>query len=214
MAIIQTGTSLTGVANVDESFAVRMRDAGGPNPFYCNAVTGTMLAASNGDVYAMRLDPAAANPAHITSVRCWYRTITGFTVPATFRAFRMRRFSGAVASGGTNLPTAALKNGVGGAASEFNLAGGGDLRISSTTVLTSPGSPETFEVAERVNVAAFGQAVEYASWAWDFCPAQGRAPLILAAGQSLAIGTTAAFDAAGTWEFGCHVEWFEGRAQG
>lgn len=213
MAVIQTGTSTTSLANVNEDFALRVFDTGGSNPFFVNSVTGTIIAASNGDVFAMRLDPAAPNPAHIRSIRCWYRTISAFTVPATFRAMRLRRFSGTVATGGTAIAVAGRKNPAG-AGSEMDSANGGDMRIAATGPLVSPGTVDTLEVAERVNLASYGQAVEYASWNWDFPPAQGRSPLILPAGQSLAIGTTAAWDAGGTWELGVHVEWYEGRLQG
>lgn len=213
MAVIQTGTSGTGLANVAEDFSLRVRDAGGPNPFFCNSVTGTIIAAQNGDVFAMRLDPAAPAPAHITSIRCWYRTVAGFTVPATFRALRLRRFAGTVATGGTAITVASRKDTVG-STSEFDAANGGDMRISGTTPLVSPGTADTLEAAERVNLASFGQAVEFASWTWNFATAAGGSPLLLAAGNSVAIGTTAAWDAGGTWELGVHVEWFEGRRQG
>lgn len=211
---LQNGTNSTGLQNVNEDFAARVFDTGGPNPFFVNGVTGTVGAAINGDVFAMRLDPSAAQPAHIRSIRCWYRTIAAFAAPNTFRAMRLRRFSGTVGAGGTAIATAALKNGVGGAASEFNAAGGGDMRIATTLALTSPGTPDALEAAERITLTNFGAAVSSTAWAWDFAPSQGRSPLILAPGNSLAIGTTAAFDAGGTWELGVHVEWFEGRAQG
>lgn len=213
MAVIQTQNSTTGSLNVNEAFAALVFDTSGPNPFFVNSVTGTIIAAQNGDMFAMRLDPSAPAPAHIRSIRCWYRTITAYTVPATFRAMRLRRFAGAVASGGTAITVAGQKD-TAGATSEFNSANGGDIRISGTTPLTSPGTPDTLECAERINLTAFGQAAEFAAWAWDFAPATGRSPLLLAAGMSLAIGTTAAFDAGGTWELGVHVEYFEGRRQG
>src|SRR4030095_3369875 len=156
MAVIQGNSRTTGFQIVDEAFAGRVHDAGGPNPFFVNSVTGTIGAALNGDAFAMRLDPSAPAPAHITSVRCWYRTITAYTVPATFRAFRMRRFAGTVASGGTAITVAARKD-TGGATSEFDSANGGDIRIAAATMLTSPGTPDTLEVDERINLAAFGQ---------------------------------------------------------
>jgi hypothetical protein len=204
--ILQTGTSTTGLANVNEDFALRVFDTAGPNPFFVTAITGTITAAQNGDVYAMRLDPAAANPAHIRKVICTYRTVAAFTTPATFRAMRMRRFAGTVATGGTNIPVAGLRNGVGGATSEMNLAGGGDIRISVTSVLASPGTPDTLEVADQIVLTDYGGAGNNLRWVWDF----EKSPLILAAGQSMAIGTSAAFDAGGTWVLGLEVDWFEG----
>lgn len=211
--ILQTGSSTTGLQNVDEGFAARVREAGGPNPFFVNSITGTIGAAANGDVFAMRLDPAAPAPAHITSISCWFRTITAFTTPATFRQLRLRRFSGTVAAGQTAIAAAGNKD-TAGATSEFNSANGGDMRISATAVLTSPGTPDTLEVGERINLTNFGAAGANTSWTWVFAPAAGASPLLLAAGNSIAIGTPAAWDAAGTWELGVHVEWFEGRRQG
>lgn len=213
MSFIQTGTSTTALANVDEAFALRVRDPGGPNPFFINSITGTLIATTNGDVFAMRLDPSAPAPAHITSITCWYRTITAFTTPATFRQMRLRRFAGAVASGGTAIATAAQKD-PSGASSEFNSANGGDIRISATGNLTSPGTPDTLEAGRRINLTKYGLATDSFDWEWVFSPASGRSPLILSAGMSVAIGTAAAFDAGGTWELGVHVEYFEGRRQG
>jgi hypothetical protein len=211
--ILQSGISTAGSQNVDEGFAARVRDAGGPNPFFINAVTGTLGAVSNGDVFAMRLDPSAPAPAHITSISCWYRTIAAFTTPATFRQLRLRRFAGTVAAGGTAITVASRKD-TSGATSECDSANGGDIRISAAIVLTSPGTADTLEAGERVNLTNFGAAGANAAWVWTFTPAHGASPLVLAAGMSLAIGTAAAFDAAGTWELGVHVEYFEGRRQG
>jgi hypothetical protein len=213
MALIQSGVSVAGSGNVDEGFAVRTRDAGGPNPFFINALTGTMAAASNGDVFAARLDPSAPSPSHVTSITCWYRTITGFTVPASFRSFRLRRFAGTVATGGVSVPNAMRKD-TGGATSEYDAANGGSILVSTTGVLVSPGTPDASEAAPRANLAGYGQALENYSWIWNFAPGEGRSPLLIAAGSSFAIGTTAAFDAGGTWELGVHVECFEGRRQG
>jgi hypothetical protein len=209
LAIIQSGIGTNGQGNVDEGFAQRVFDDGGPNPFFVNSVSGTIGAAINGDVFAMRLDASAPNPAHVRGIRCWYRVIAGFTQPVTFRALRMRRFSGTVAAGGTVIAVAGRKNPAG-ATSEFDSANGGDMRIATTIALTSPGTPDTLEVSERANLTDFGVIGTSCFWTWDFT----RAGLILPAGQSLAIGTTAAFDAGGTWEFGTHVEWHEGRLQG
>ena len=213
MAVIQTSTSTTGVANVDEAFALRTHDPGGPNPFYINAITGTLAAAINGDVYAMRLDPSAPAPAHIIGIHCWYRTITAFTVPATFRQLRLRRFAGTVAAGGTAI-TVAMKKDTAGASSEVDAANGGDARIATTGILTSPGTPDSQEAAERVNLTNFGSAGANTAWSWVFTPQHGSSPLLLAAGNSIAIGTPAAWDAGGTWELGLMIEYFEGRRQG
>jgi hypothetical protein len=209
VAFIQSGVGTTGLCNVDEGFAQRVYDDGGPNPFFVNSVTGTIGAAISGDVFAMRFDPSAPNPAHMRLVRCWYRVVAGFTAPVTFRSLRLRRFSGTVAAGGTAITVAARKNPAG-ATSEFDTANGGDMRIATTIALTSPGTPDTLEVSERANLTDFGVIGSSCFWTWDF----SKGGLILPAGQSMAIGTTAAFDAGGTWEFGTHIEWHEGRLQG
>lgn len=213
MAIMQTGTSATGITNVDEGFSLRVRDAGGPNPFYISGITGTIGAASNGDVFCMRLDPSAPAPAHITSVSCQFRCIAAFTTPSTFRQLRLRRFSGTVGAGGTAI-TVAGQNDPSGATSEVNTANGGDARIATTLALTSPGTPDTLEPVDRANLTNFGSIGANASWTWNFSPASGESPLILSPGMSIAIGTAAAWDAGGTWELGVVVKYFEGRRQG
>jgi hypothetical protein len=213
MAAIQTGSSATGILNVNEDFAARTFNTGGPNGFFVNTITGTIVAASNGDVFAMRMNPGSAVFAHVRSIACWFRCITQFTVPSTFRQMRIRRFSGTAASGQTSVPTVGRKLATG-AASQVDTASGGDCRVSGTNALTSPGTPDTLEVAERINLTNFGSAAANAAWVWNFDPSSGRNPLLLSPGFSLAIGTSAAFDAGGTWELGVHVEWYEGRVQG
>lgn len=214
MPRIETGNSTTGQANTDEAFALNVFDDGGPNPFFISGVSGTIAASQNGDVFAMRLDPSAANgPAHITSIYGWYRAITAATVPNTFRALRMRRFSGTVASSGTAIATAGQYDPAG-PTSEVNTANGGDARIAAATTITSPGTPDALEVAERINLTKYGLINDELRWQWNFSAASGGAPLQLALGNSLAIGTTAAWDAGLTWEFGILVKWYEGRRQG
>lgn len=212
---LQTNSSTTGFQNVDEGFAARTFNTGGPNGFFVNSITGTLGATLNGDIYAQRMNPGAGSSlfTHIRSITCWYRVITGFTVPVTFRQLRIRRFTGAVASGGTSIPTAGQKDALG-AASQANTASGGDVRIATTGALVSPGAPDTLEVGERITLTKFGVQNDETKWSWNFDPTTGRNPLILGAGHSFAIGTTAAWDAGGTWEFGLHVEYFEGRKQG
>lgn len=208
---LQTGSSVTGQQNVNEAFAAQVHVSGGPNPFFCNSITGTLVAATNGDVFAMRL--GTATTAVIKSIWVRFRCITAFTVPATFREFRIRRFTGTVASGGTAITVMGQKD-TSGAVSGFNSASGGDARISATGALVSPGTPDTLEVAERIVLTDFGTALATREWLWTWMPDTGRAPLFLAQNQSLAFGTAAAFDAGGTFEVATHVEWFEGRKYG
>lgn len=209
MSIIQSGISTSGSANVNEAFAIHVRDPGGPNPFFLDGVSGTVAAAVNGDLFAMRLDPSAPAPAHISKVICWYRCIAAFTVPLTPRFMRIRRFAGTVAAGGTAI-TAAGQHDPAGATSEVNSANGGDARIATTLALTSPGTPDTLEIGERINLVKFGLIHDTYTWVWDY----ERSPVLLAAGMSMALGTSAAFDAGGTFELGVHVKYFEGRRQG
>jgi hypothetical protein len=108
-----------------------------------------------------------------------------------------------------------MKKDPSGASSEFDAANGGDARIATTLALISPGTADALEAAERQALTKFGLVGDQTSWTWLFTPGAGSgSPLILSPGFSIAIGTTAAFDAGGTWEFGCHVEYFEGRRQG
>ncbi len=203
-----TGTA----AKVDAGFATaRVHAFPNGNAYFVNGTTGTIAAATNGEIFAMRLDPSSAVLAYITFIKVDFRCIVAFTTPATPRFLRLRRFTGTAASGGTAITTV-MQADPNSAASEFTAAGGGDIRVGATTNIAAPGTPDTFN-AERVNLTNFGAANTNLSTIWTFKhDSNGRPPIILRPGNSIAIGTTAAFDAAGTWEADILVGWSEGVA--
>lgn len=211
MSTILDPTTATAM-KVDSGYATgRVHAFPNGNAYFVQGTTGTIAAATNGDIFAMRLDPSTAVLAYITFIKVDFRCIVAFTTPVTFRALRLRRGSGTVASGGTAITTVmqADPNSI---TSEFTAAGGGDIRIAGTTNITSPGTLEAFNF-ERVNLTNFGAAGANLNTTWTFKhDANGRPPLILRPGNSIAIGTTAAFDAAGTWEADIMIGWSEGVA--
>lgn len=211
MATIKDPTNGTDT-KVDPGYATaRVHAFPNGNAYFVQATTGTIAAATNGDQFAMRLDPSSAVLAYITFIKIDFRCIVAFTTPITARFLRLRRGSGTVATGGTAITTV-MQADPNSPASEFTAAGGGDIRVATTTTIGSPGTLEAFNF-ERANFANFGTAGANASVIWTFKhDSNGRPPLILRPGNSIAIGTSAAFDAAGTWEADIIVGWSEGVA--
>lgn len=212
MSNILDPTTATGAKVTTGHSAARVATFPNGLAYFVKGITGTIAAATNGEVFAMRLNPGAgATVAYIKFVKISFRTIVAFTTPATFRALRLRRFTGTAPSGGTTISVAGQCD-PSSAVSQFNSGTGGIVAIGTTTNLTAPGTPDAVDV-ERVNLTNFGAAGATTDIIWLFKEeAGGRAPLILRAGHSIAIGTTAIFDAAGTWEADITVGWSEGEA--
>ena len=179
---------------------------------YCVAAkTGTIgaAAAANANVFAMRLDPGSSLKAYIDSIRLRFTTIVAFTTPITqTRSLVIKRGSGAAASGGTAIATVNPKDTTY-AASEFDAASGGDVRISTTAALTITGITfETVYFAE-MTLAHVGTAGAFYEAVYEF--SVRNHPIELNPGQllSVAVGPSA-MDAAGTWTLGVEVNWHEG----
>lgn len=178
---------------------------------YCIAeISGTVGAAlgANSCVFAMRMDPGAGSiKGVVESMRIRYTTIVAYTTPVTAgRRLAVFRGSGAAASGGTAITVATPKD-TAYAASEFDTASGGDMRIATTGALTVTGI--TFEAAPiavmpLVHVGTAGAFVEYV-YEFDV----RNHPVELNAGQLLAIRCPQAMDAAGTWQLSVEVNWRE-----
>ena len=166
-------------------------------------------AAAGAALFAMRLDPGAGSTmAWIDSIRLRFTTITAFTTPVTAtRSLVLTRGSGAAAAGGTAIATATPKD-TDYAASEFNTAVGGDIRISTTGALTVTGITwEATNIAECTLVHA-GTAGAYYETVYEF--SVRNHPLELHAGQVLGIRVgPSAMDAAGTFVLGVEVSWRE-----
>jgi hypothetical protein len=210
-----TGGGGTTEARVEATRATRfaMVPRVGAN-YAMSSVTGTIAAAlgANSTIYAQRMNPAAgATLAFIERIRVQYTTIVAFTTPITAgRRLALYRGSGAAASGGTALATAAQKDSTG-ATSQCNSGNGGDTRIATTAALTVTGityEAQEFRTLTLVHVGAAGGFIEML---WEF-HATENAPLILQPGQLIGLRNPAAMDAGGTWQLGINIDWYEGAA--
>jgi hypothetical protein len=179
-----------------------------------SSITGTIAAVlgANSSVFAMRLDPAAGATykAYIERVRLQFITQVAFTTPlSAVRRLALYRGSGAAASGGTALATAAKKDTADGN-SQFNSGEGGDIRIATTGALTVTGI--TFETQEfrTMFLGQIGAAQSNSEQIFEFNVTDSGGPLVLNQGEVFAIRNPAAMDAAGTWVLKVDVDWVEG----
>jgi len=206
MAVIQDGAGGGHLITVESNKAGRSVIVPRGQQFCASDVTGTIAAALTGGatVFAMRIDPGAALRAFIDRVVLRYSTVVVYTTPVTAgRRLALFRGSGAASGGGTAI-AAATPRSTGFAASEFDAASGGDIRIATTGALTVAGvTYETAPIAVMplVHVGAAGAYAE-STFVFD-------SPLQLEPGQLLAVRNPVAMDAAGTWQLGVEVHWRE-----
>ncbi len=182
--------------------------------FGISSFTGTMAAAlaANSSVFAMRIDPGATNPAFIERIRLQFNTIVAFTAAVTAgRSLALYRGSGAAATGGTALPMGNRKDTVFGSDSEFNTANGGDMRIATTTGLGVVGITFENDAFRTMNLAHVGAAGAHYEAVWEFTTTENH-PIVLNAGQLLAIRNPNAMGAGGTWTLTVNVDWHEAPA--
>ncbi len=176
-----------------------------------SGVTGTIAAAlaANSTVFAMRMNPSATKKAYIQRIRLEYACIVAFTTPVTAdRRLALFRGVGATATGGTNIAGANAQKITSDAASQFTVANGGDIRIATTGLLTVTGitfETDPFRTMTLTHVGASGNFMERL---WEFNEVN-CGPVILTAGQMIAIRNPVAMDAAGTWQLGVSVDWYE-----
>ena len=212
MAGLQIYGSST-LAEVESSGSIRTVTAPRGQQYCVGDITGTIGAAlgANSSVFAMRLDPSSPLRAFIDSIEVKYTTIVAYTTPVTAgRRLAVFRGSGAAASGGTAIAAATPKSTVF-AASEFDAASGGDIRIATTGALTVTGI--TYETAPIcvMPLVHVGSAGNYVEHEFHFDKQDGAA-IQLEPGQVLAIRNPAAMDAAGTWQLSVEVHWREAAA--
>lgn len=196
---------------------VNLRMPSGGGGYTYAGITGTIAAAltANSSVFAMRLSPTAGSvKAYIRKLRLQYTTIVAYTTAVTAgRRLALFRGAGAAASGGTGVGSSLVApKDTNYSASQFDIASGGDIRISTTGALTVTGityETEPMEVMTLVHVGAAGAYVEH-TFEWNIL---GGSPLVLNAGQLLAVRNPAAMDAAGTWQLGVDCEWYEGTTE-
>ena len=186
--------------------------ARGDGQYAVSGITGTIAAAlgANSSVFCMRYDPAAgAKILVVDRIKLMFTTIVAFTTPVTAgRRLALFRGNGAASSGGAQLVCTNAQKSTSYADTELTTANGGDCRIATTGALTVTGitfETDPFRTMTLVHVGAAGAYVEAT---WEFS-AHECAPLILQPGQCLAIRNPAAMDAAGTWQLGVNVDWYE-----
>ena len=178
--------------------------------------TGTIAAAAaaGAAVYAMRFDPGAGSKkAWIDSITLRWTTITAFTTAVTAgRSIVITRGTGAAASGGTAIASAAKKDSTY-SASEFDSSLGGDMRIASTGALTVTGITfETVNLAE-VTLTQVGAAGAFYESVYEI--SVRNHPIEMVAGELIAVRVGSNnMDAAGTWQLGVEVNWRESTTEG
>ena len=213
MAVFEGGASGALVDVEADKKASRLVIAPRGKAYSVSSVTGTIAVAlaANSSVFAMRLDPGSPLLAFIERIRLRYTTIVAYTTPVTAnRRLAVYRGSGAAASGGTALATAAQKDSTS-SPSECNSAQGGDIRISTTGALTVTGiTCETQEFA-TMPLVHVGAAGAYSEVIFEFATTESS-PIILQPGQLLAVRNPVAMDAAGTWQLAVRVDWHEAAA--
>lgn len=189
---------------------VRVHQTQRGQSFSVSEVTGTVAAAlaANSSVFAMRTNPGATLRAYIQRIRLQFSTIVAFTTPVT-AGRRLGVFRGAVAaaSGGTAITVATPKSTTY-AASIFDTASGGAMSIATTGALTVTGISYEATPIRVATLAHVGNAGNFVEYVWEFDEQTG-CPIILEPGQLIGIRNPAAMDAAGTWQLGVSVDWYE-----
>lgn len=210
MAIQLQGSNAVNVLADSYQNGLRVSYVPHSDAFSISSVTGTMAAALtiNNTVFAMRLNPGSPKLAYITQLRVRWTCIVAFTTPNTAsRRLALYRGAGAAASGGTGLTVAGTQDAQD-PISHFNTAIGGDLRIATTAALTVTGITYEAQEFETFLLTPYGTAAATGVFErrWD---SPDSHPIVLIPGQVLAIRNPIAMDAAGTWNLGVDVEWYE-----
>jgi hypothetical protein len=178
-------------------------------------VTGTIAAATNGVVFTIRNSPTAASGTqmqHIQRIRLMYTTLVAYTTPVTAgrRLEIVKATSASAAYTGGTAVTVATKKVTTAVGSQCDAANGGDIRVATTAALTAPGTitidPNPLATFTLSHV---GTAGAYAEKVIDLIGVNDQ-PVELAAGEILLVRTSAAFDAAGTWQLGIEVDFYQG----
>ena len=212
MASIQDGRATAGLVAA-ENITKALRQTQVPRTirsYTMAGTTGTIAAAlaANSSVLALRMSPSAGElKAFITRVRLMVSTIVAFTTPVTAgRRLGLYRGAGAAASGGTAVADFTQKD-ASAAASQCAAGQGGDARIATTGALTVTGITYETQPIVEVPLISVGSAGAFADFTFEFDMLPH--PIVLSAGQLLAVRNPAIFDAAGTWQLTAVIEWHE-----
>jgi hypothetical protein len=214
MAVIESGSSSDLLTIDTTTKAARVSVYPRLSHYAIASVTGTIGAtlAANSSVFVARLDPSAgaSYKAYITRLTLMFNDIAAVAGVNAGLRLAVYRGSGAAASGGTALATAAEKDTTS-ANSQMNSGEGGDMRISTTGALTVAGI--TFETQELLTAMSLADALitagTYREKAWEFDNPQAS-PIVLNQGELIAIRNPVVFPGTATWQLGVTMEWFEG----
>lgn len=211
-----TGAGAT--INADSGgFLVANRALGYDKQYQIAQVTGTVAAAlaANSVVFALR-NSTTADPAsqmlHIQRIRLMWTTIVAFTTPVT-AGRRLEIIKAGVASaaytGGTAV-AAATKKVSSSATSMADAVNGGDIRIATTGALTAPATITIESFPQSIfTLSHVGSAGAYAEKTIDLIGVNDQ-PLELSPGEFMLVRNPVAMDAAGTWQLGVEVDFYQG----
>lgn len=214
MAIIEGPISGNQVeVTADRAMRVTMFPNRGGQGYTTSGQTGAMAAAlaANGVIFAMAFDKSAGKIAYVTRVYMDWAVSTAFTVPSVAgRGLAVQRSQGSLPyTGGTTIAVASKKRSDN-SSSEFDQAGGGDIRIATTATLTAPAPVHIFEATNLcfLSTAGEGLATSILHKEFTFDTPQSTPPEFRP-GEHLIIRNPAAMDAAGVWNLNVQVDWIE-----
>ena len=205
--LVSTSGFLNGDNNANYSI---IRSAG--KGYGTSSVTGTIDAAlaANSAVFTMRLSPSGGTlKAYIQRIRLEFACIVAFTTPVTAaRRLALFRGAGATPSGGTAITGSNAQKSTAYSDSGFATSQGGDIRIATTGGLTTTGITFETDPLRSMTLTHVGASGNFMERLWEYNDTSCE-PLCIQAGQVLAIRNPAAMDAAGTWQLGVSIDWYE-----
>jgi len=214
MPIIQEGFPSGNQADVEPNGGVRVVPLSRGYGRMFGGMTGTLAAGitAGGAVFVARFSLSSGSvKAHIERIRLVYTTITAFTTPVTAgRRLGIYRGSGAAASGGTAQASGPWRKdslGAGGD-SYFDDAQTGDVRYSTTAALGVGGITFETDALATMSLSHVGAAGGAYERTYEF-PNGFCGPIILNAGELIAVRTIPTMDAVGTWQLAVDMEWHE-----
>lgn len=202
------------VAAVEPNKALRVVPLSRGNGHAMGGLAGTMNAAlgSGSAVFAARFSPSAgAVKAYIERLRLIYTTIVAYGTPVTAgRRLAIHRGAGAATTGGVAVAAGAWSKDTvdGDSVSYFDDGQGGDIRycngaalgVTSITFETDP-----LAVMTLSHVGSAGGAYERQ---YDWVNG-ATGPVVLNAGELIAVRCGQAMDITGTWQLVVDMEWHE-----
>jgi len=203
-------SSTSGLLNGENNAAYSIAKSPGIG-YGVSAITGTIGAAlaANSSVFAMRLSPSTTKKAYIQRIRVEFVTIVAYTVPVTAaRRLALFRGAGAAASGGTAIAGTNAQKATTYADTQCTTGNGGDIRIATTGALTVTGITFETDPFRTLTLSHVGAAGAFIERVWELHETECE-PLVLQPGQVLAIRNPVIMDAAGTWQLGVNIDWYE-----